>query len=529
MEPSILSLLPPVLTIGLAIATRRILLSLGIGIVLGALLYAEWNPLTAAGFVWDTASVLVVAEGALAEEMYILTFVVLLGVMSALIRLSGGLHAFSDWIVTKVRSRRQAQTVPLVLGVVIFFDDAFSSLVGGNISRTVTDRYRVSRAKLSYLVDSMAAPIIILAPVSAWAAVTAGLMEGILEDNGVTDVAGYEAFVRTIPANYYAIAAILLVVATALLSINIGPMRRHERRAIETGELYDTAQGPAPGETDDASLPPREDGRVSDLLLPVGTLLGVTFVVSMAIGITGSAGEVTLLNILANTNVIQSLLIAGAAACAVSIVRLLSRGAPGQQIGRAVRSGIRSMLMAAVVLFLAWTTAGIIGELGVGEYVSRGLDGDLANTLLPVMLFVLAAFLAFSMGSTFGTFALILPISAAITSAVDPALIVPSFAAVMAGAIFGDHTSPLSDTTILSSIGSGVHLIDHVKTQLPYALIAAAVAATGYVGLGLTRSTTVGLVVTLVVMALTIVALRRWASDSPEPAREEAASSHGSA
>ena len=292
MEPSILSLLPPLITIGLAIATRRVLLALGVGIALGALLYAEWNVLAAVEFVYEVASGLVIAEGAVAEEMYILAFVFMLGVLTSLVYISGGLGAFAAWVTTKVRTRVQAQLVPIVVGIVLFFDDAFSSLVGGNVSRSVTDQRRISRAKLSYFVDSTAAPVIILAPVSGWAAFIALTMTGIFEANDITKYTGYEAFLLTIPTNYYAITALLFVFAVAFLGLNFGPMRKHEERAIRDGVLWDDSRGNVPGEAD-PTLQQRSDGRVRDLLVPVATLIGATLAIALWIGITGTDGALT--------------------------------------------------------------------------------------------------------------------------------------------------------------------------------------------------------------------------------------------
>ena len=306
MEPSILSLLPPVVAIGLAIATRKILLSLGIGIALGALLYTQWNILESVSLVAEVAGGLIIAEGAIAEEMYILAFVVLLGILTSFIYISGGLEAFSEWAITKVRTRFQAQLVPYILGIVIFFDDAFSCLVGGNVSRTITDKYRISRAKLSYIVDSTAAPVIILMPISGWAAFIAATMTGILNRNDVTRYSGYEAFLSSIPTMYYPITAILFVFAVAYFGLNFGPMRKHERRAVEEGELVDTSHGPVPGEAD-RDLPTRNDGRVIDLVVPVATLIGVTVAGALWIGISNTDGAITPMQILANTDVIISL------------------------------------------------------------------------------------------------------------------------------------------------------------------------------------------------------------------------------
>jgi len=421
MEPSILSLLPPVVAIGLAIATRRILLSLGIGIVLGALMYSQWDILASISLIAEVAGGLIVAEGAIAEEMYILAFVVMLGILTSFIYISGGLLAFSDWAVTKVRTRFQAQLAPYILGLVIFFDDAFSCLVGGNVSRTITDKYRISRAKLSYIVDSTAAPVIILMPISGWAAFIAATMTGILNRNEVTAFSGYEAFLGSIPTNYYAITAILFVLSVAYFRLNFGPMRKHERRAIEDGVLVDTSHGAVPGEADQ-DLPTRKDGRVIDLVVPVATLIGITVIGALWIGISNTDGAITPMQILANTDVIISLFYGGLVACAVSGAMLLLKRTPANQVATAGLSGIRSMLMAAAVLFLAWMTAEIIALLGIGEYLAGLINTGLAFSLLPALLFVLACFISFSMGSTFGTFGLILPIAAEIVVSVDLSL-----------------------------------------------------------------------------------------------------------
>jgi tetracycline resistance efflux pump len=245
------------------------------------------------------------------------------------------------------------------------------------------------------------------------------------------------------------------------------------------------------------------------------TLIGVTVIGALWIGISNTDGAITPMQILANTDVILSLFYGGLAACVLSGVMLLLKRTPANQVARAGLSGIRSMLMAAAVLFLAWMTAEIIALLGVGEYLAGLIGGGLAFALLPAILFVLACFISFSMGSTFGTFGLILPIAAEIVVSIDLSLLIPAFGAVLAGAIFGDHTSPLSDTTILSSIGSGIHLIDHVTTQIPYALVCAAASMVGYVALGLTRNLTVGLITALAALTVAVFVLRtRFATET---------------
>jgi len=340
-------------------------------------------------------------------------------------------------------------------------------------------------------------------------------MTEILNRNNVTQYSGYEAFLSSIPTMYYPITAILFVFAVAYFGLNFGPMRKHERRAVEEGTLFDASHGPVPGEAS-RNLPTREDGKVRDLMLPVATLIGVTLILALWIGISNTQGAITPMQVLANTDVIISLFYGGLAACALSATMLLLKRTPANRVARAGLSGIRSMLIAAAVLFLAWMTAEIISMLGVGEYLAGLIGGGLAFSLLPAILFVLACFISFSIGSTFGTFGLILPIAAGIVVSVDLSLLIPAFGAVLAGAIFGDHTSPLSDTTILSSVGSGIHIIDHVTTQIPYALVCAVASLAGFILLGFTRNIMVGLLTTLVALAVAVVVLRtRFASETP--------------
>ncbi|MGH3345269.1 MAG: Na+/H+ antiporter NhaC family protein [Carbonactinosporaceae bacterium] len=521
MEPSFLSLVPPLVTIGLAITTKRIFLSLGIGIALGALFYNEWNIVAGAAQIAEIAGGLIYAEGWITEEVYILLFILMLGVLTCFIRMLGGAQAFSEWASTKVRTRFQAQLATIVLGFLIFFDDAFSSLVVGNVSRPLFDKYRISRAKLSYLVDSTAAPVIIMTPISGWAAFIASVIAGLLASNEITDYSGYEAYLLTIPTNYYAITALLLVFAVAYFGINFGPMRKHEKLAREEGILFDASKGRVPGETDD-QVPTRDDGKVGDLVTPVLTLIGATVVVAAWIGISRTDGAVTPMTVLANTDVILSLAIGGLASCLVALAKMLLKRNPAKQTTAAFLAGVKSMLPAAAVLFLAWITAEIVGLLGVGEYLGALADGSLALSLLPVIFFLLSAVMSFSIGSTFGTFGLMLPIGAEIAASVDVSLLIPVFGAVLAGSIFGDHTSPLSDTTILSSVGSGIHLMDHVTTQLPYGLACALASSAGYIALGITKNMAVGLVVTLAALAVIILVLKSRFSDRASPLSEPA-------
>jgi tetracycline resistance efflux pump len=512
VENSFVSLLPPIVTIGLAIITKRIFVSLGTGVALGSLLLNEWDVVGAVSDVVALAGGLIYAEGTVTEEMYILFFILMLGVLTSYIHVLGGALAFTEWASKRVKSRFQAQLFPIVMGFIIFFDDAFSSLVAGNVSRPLTDKYRVSRAKLSYLVDSTAAPVIILVPISGWAAFITTVLAGIMVNLNVDRYTGYEAFLLTIPTNYYAITALVLVVAVAYFGLNFGSMRRHEERAVEEGVLFDASKGNVPGEAS-GDLPARDDGKVGDLVWPVVILIGVTVAMALWLGITRTEGSVTAMQILANTDVILSLAVAVFIATAVALAKVLSKGS-GDLASRGFATGIKAMVPAAGMLFLAWITAEIMGELGVGEYLGGLIEGTALLGLLPAILFVLAAFIAFSIGSTFGTFGVMLPIGAQIAVAGGgESLLIPVFGAVLAGSIFGDHTSPLSDTTILSSIGSGIQLVEHVTTQMPYALLAALASTIGYVVLGFTENMAIGLVTALGALAAGVFALKERFSD----------------
>lgn len=507
MEGTLLSLLPPVITIALTIITKRILLSLGVGIIFGALLANGWN-IAATFSTIGSIIVTVLGEGS------IFLFVLIIGAMSALIYLSGGIHAFSEWAVKKVKTPFQAKLVALLLGFVSFFDDAFSCLFRGSVIKPLTDRYNVSHSKLAYLLHSTSAPVIILMPISSWAAFIAALMATIFVDNGITQYQGYEAFLLTIPTNYYALSTIILVFVVAYFGINLGQMKRDERRAKEEGILFDTSRGTVPGQSAE-ELPAKSDGRLLDLFLPVIILVTVTIFLAARGGIAATEGAITPFKVLMNANVLGALVYGGLLACAFSIIRLLARKTAAGDIAKAVYTGAKSVLPSVVILFMALMTAQVIGLLGVGQYLASLIDGNMSLMWLPVIFFILSAFMSFSMGSTFGTFGLMLPIGAEIVAIVDVAYLIPVFGAVLAGCIFGEHSSPLSDTTILAAIGAGVHPIDHLMTQLPYAMVSSAVSIVGYVTLGLTKNIFIGLITMLAALAVIIVALVKSREKSP--------------
>ncbi|MCD8509915.1 MAG: Na+/H+ antiporter NhaC family protein [Bacillus sp. (in: Bacteria)] len=510
MDFGILSLIPPVLALLLVIVTRKVLLSLGVGILVGAFMLNHGSD----NVILDTITQITGIIGSIFIDdgwvntwyFYILLFLVLLGMIAALISLTGGSRAFGDWALSRVKTRTGAQFVSACIGILIFIDDYFSSLTAGNVSRPFSDRHNVSRAKLAYTVDSTAAAMCVLVPLSSWGAYIITIIAEILADT-TTNYSAFQAFMMIAPMNFYALFAILMVFAVAYFKLDIGPMRKHELHAIQTGELVDTAKGPVPG--DSSETEPLVQGRVSDLLWPIATLVAATVFFMIVTGIQGTEGQATLLAIFENTDVAGALLYGGLTALVVTVALAFNRRLTGKDVGVGLWAGTKSMLPAIYILIFAWTIGDIIGEIGTGDYLAHIIEESSMNiAYLPVILFAFAGFMAFSTGTSWGTFGIMLPIAGTIAIGTDVTLLLPMLAAVLAGSIFGDHCSPISDTTILSSTGAGSHHIDHVLTQLPYALIIGAIASVGFLVLGFTGNVLVALVATLGAFTLAIVGLR---------------------
>lgn len=497
MEGTIYSLIPPVLAILMVILTRRVLISLGVGILASALLLAGFHPI-------GTVERILQSFLAVFTDLwyvYILVFIIFLGIITAFISVSGGSVAFGEWAARRIKSRRGSKFLTVILGIVIFIDDYFNSLAVGQISRPITDRYKVSRAKLAYLIDSTSAPICVIAPISSWGAYIIATLGGIFVTLNVTEYTGLSAFMQMIPMNLYVFSALLMVFLVAYFNVNIGAMKSHETRAMETGELVDSNKT-VPGElTED--LPVSEKGKVGSLLWPIIALMVGVVAAMLWTGYTGSEGDISILAIFENTDPSAALFYGGLFALVVTFVlfaRQSSKGeVQGNLFGKVVVAGVKAMLPAVYILLLAWSITGLISDLETGTYLAdRIQESNMNIAWLPIIIFLVAGFTAFATGTSWGTFGLLLPIAAQIAVVTDIELLLPALAAVLAGAVFGDHCSPISDTTILSSTGANSNHIDHVLTQLPYALISAAVAAVGYIVLGLTGSTLLGLAVVLV-------------------------------
>ncbi|UPQ87010.1 Na+/H+ antiporter NhaC family protein [Vibrio sinaloensis] len=490
-----LSLLPPLVALSLAIITRRVLVSLGVGIVLGAVLLNDYSLANAAGYIGTTVSSVFVEDGGLNTwNMSIVGFLLLLGMMTALLTLSGGTRAFAEWAQSRVKSKRGSKLLAAFLGVFIFVDDYFNSLAVGAISRPVTDRFYVSRAKLAYILDSTAAPMCVIMPASSWGAYIMTIIGGILVSHGVTEYSALGAYVRLIPMNFYAIFALLMVFAVAWFGLDIGKMRDHEI-AASRGQGFAKEQAEDSQEAhelnEELDIVESSGGKVSDLVLPIVLLIVATVASMLYTGGQALAADGVAFNLLGafeNTDVGMSLIYGGLVGLVVALYTVFKQGLAFNQISRTLWIGAKSMFGAILILVFAWTIGSVIGDMNTGKFLSTLAQGNINPHWLPVILFLLAGLMAFSTGTSWGTFGIMLPIAGDMAGATDIALMLPMLSAVLAGSVFGDHCSPISDTTILSSTGARCNHIDHVATQLPYALSVAAVSCIGFVTLGMTAS-----------------------------------------
>jgi len=506
MENTIYSLLPPLLAILMVVITRRVLLSLGTGILAAALLLAEFNIGKTLSIMGDAIKGIFIADGELnTYSLFIILFLILLGIITAFISISGGSRAFGDWAMKRVKTRVGAQLVGAFLGVIIFIDDYFNALAVGQITRPITDRQKVSRAKLAYIIDSTSAPMCVISPISSWGAYIIALIGTILAAHGVKEYSAFSAFMQIVPMNFYALAALAMVFIVALRNVEIGPMKVHEDRAIQEGIVVDQSK-PVPGELKD-DLPTSTKGTVGDLVWPIAALVVGTIGAMLWTGLSAVEGEATIFKILENTDVTKSLVTGGLLGLAVSLIlfvrqAVVLKGVDTNVFGKGLLEGIKSMLPAIYILLFAWVIVDLIGRLETGTYLAGIVESSNMNiSFLPFLLFLVAGIMAFSTGTSWGSFGILLPIAGDIAAASDISMLLPALAAVLAGAVFGDHCSPISDTTILSSTGAGSNHMDHVMTQLPYALITAAISAVGFLVIGFTGSTFAALAVVGILLA----------------------------
>jgi Na+/H+ antiporter NhaC len=436
--------------------------------------------------------------------VYIILFLLIPGVITAFISISGGSRAFGDWAMKRVKTRAGAQLVAAVLGIIIFIDDYFNALAVGQVARPITDRQKVSRAKLAYIIDSTSAPVCVVSPISSWGAYIIALIGTILATHGVTEYSAFSAFMQMVPMNFYVWAALGMVFLVAFGNFNIGAMKAHEDRAFKEGQLYNPMK-PIPGELKD-DLPTSKFGSVGDLIWPIIALIVGTVGAMIWTGYQAAGENATLLLVFENTDVTLSLVLGGLLGLLVTFAvfyrqAFVLRGVKASIFSKGLWEGIKSMLPAIYILIFAWAIVDLIGRLGTGSYLAGVVENTHFNpAYLPLILFLIAGVMAFSTGTSWGSFGILLPIAGDIAAATDMSMILPAMAAVLAGSVFGDHCSPISDTTILSSTGAGSNHMDHVMTQLPYALICAGIATIGYLTVGITGSTIIALGVVVVIL-----------------------------
>ena len=482
------ALLPPIVAIALALITKEVYSSLFIGIVVGGLLYANF------GFEGTIRHVFldgIVASVSDTYNMGILIFLVILGAMVCLMNRAGGSAAFGRWAQTHIKSRVGAQLATIILGCLIFIDDYFNCLTVGSVMRPVTDKHRISRAKLSYLIDATAAPVCIIAPISSWAAAVAGFAE---------DGQGLNLFIRAIPFNFYALLTILMMVGISLLKIDYGPMARYERNAMESGDLF---SGKNPYDT----MEVEEDvshGRVMDLVLPI-----VLLILCCVTGMLYSGGffdGVGFVEAFSASDASVGLLLGSAFALVFSLIYFgLRRSMSFSSMMSCIPEGFKAMVPAILILSFAWTLKAMTDSLGAKYFVRDFVYSNASQVqmFLPAIVFLIGCLLAFATGTIWGTFGMLIPIVQSVFPMDNP-LSVVCISACMAGAVCGDHCSPISDTTIMASAGAQCDHVNHVSTQLPYAITVAAVSFVSYVIAGFLPKAWIALPIAIVLMLLTL-------------------------
>jgi Na+/H+ antiporter NhaC len=492
MDFGILSLLPPLLAIIMAVITKQVLLSLFAGIWVGATMVAGWNPVMGLIESFRTFIFKALGDGWNASVIIML---MLVGAFAAMIERGGGAHAFADALSKKIKTRKQGQIIAWAGGLAVFFSDSSNAVIVGPIFRTITDKLKISREKLAYIVDSTSAAVPALLPITAWGAFLVGLIANQFEEAS-HPVEPFNAFVYSMPYMFYLIGCILLVFLIAYFGKDFGPMAKAERRAHKEGKLIGDGAKPIRKEVT-ITLPEGSQPTVWNMIIPVITL------VAMILGMflwTGGFPEKGVLAALGSGSSIISLTMAFLIATIVAAV--MSIQAKVFSFSEALDAGvegIRQMLEAILILILAWAIGGAAKAVGTSAFIVSATENFMTPSMIYVSVFVAASFTAFSTGTSWGTFGIFMPIAIPIALSLD-ASVYPAIAAVTCGGVFGDHCSPISDTTVLSSIGCTCDHIDHVKTQFPYAGLGGAAAIVGFIVAGITGSAIVSLIIAMAVL-----------------------------
>ncbi|MBQ8612741.1 MAG: Na+/H+ antiporter NhaC family protein [Ruminiclostridium sp.] len=473
------ALVPPLVAIILALLTKEVYSSLFVGILIGALFFAGFNPETAMNHMIDDGFLAVLSDK---WNVGILIFLVILGTMVCLMNKAGGSAAFGEWAKKHIKSRVGAQIAMVILGVLIFIDDYFNCLTVGSVMKPVAKKHNISSCKLAYLIDATAAPVCIIAPISSWAAAVAGFVEG--EDP-------FTLFISAIPYNYYALLTIIFMIGVILLKIDFGPMRQYEKFA---------AAGIDPGDEEKNSAGSEETinpkARVFDLVFPI-----ITLIISCVFGMIYTGGFFTGTNFIdafSDCNASKGLVIGSLLALIITIiVYLIRRVVSFKDCMEAIPEGFKAMVPAILILTFAWTLKAMTDSLGAGVFVEAVVKEYVIDLqfLLPAIIFVIAALIAFATGTSWGTFGILIPIVVDVFQSVDHTMMIIAISACMAGAVCGDHCSPISDTTIMASAGARCNHVKHVSTQLPYAITVAGISFFMYIVASLIKNPVICLII----------------------------------
>lgn len=492
------SLLPPIIAIVLALITKEVYSSLFIGILAGGLIYANFN--------FETTVVHTLSDGfvnsiADSYNIGILIFLVLLGAMVAMMNKAGGSKAFGRWAAKHIKSRLGAQVTTIILGCLIFIDDYFNCLTVGSVMRPVTDKHNISRAKLAYLIDATAAPVCIIAPISSWAAAVAGFAKGAGAESGMS------LFINAIPFNFYALLTIVMMFYLAFRKFDFGPMKKNEINAMN-GDLFTVELQESVEEMEGS-----EKGRVYDLIIPV-----LFLVISCVVGMIYSGGFFTagedgfhdIVTAFSNSDASVGLVYGSFAAVIFTVIYFMCRRVLNfKKAMDCVPEGFKAMVPAILILCCAWTLKTMTDSLGAKIFISDLIEGSAGSLqiFLPAIIFLIAVGLSFSTGTSWGTFGILIPIVLSVFSGADGNITIVAVSACMAGAVCGDHCSPISDTTIMASAGAQCNHLNHVSTQLPYALLVAAVSCVGYIIAGFVPNAFIALPCAIALMIGTLAVI----------------------
>ena len=487
------ALVPPVVAIGLALITKEVYSSLFVGVLMGGILYSGFSFEGTITHIFEDGMISVLSDS---YNVGILIFLVILGAMVCLMNRAGGSAAFGQFAADHIKGRVGAELATILLGCLIFIDDYFNCLTVGSVMRPVTDKFKVSRAKLAYLIDATAAPICIIAPISSWAAAVTGFVEG--ED-------GFSIFVRAIPYNFYAILTIVMMIGMVLLRTEFGSMKFHEKNALK-GDLYTT-----PGRPYDTEKQPEVSvrGTVLDLLIPI-----ISLIICCMVGMLYTGGFFSgedFVTAFSQSDASLGLTMGSFFGLLITIgLYQVRRVLKFSECMACIPEGFKSMVPAIMILSFAWTLKAMTDSLGADVYVATVVASSARSLLnfLPAIIFVVGCFLAFATGTSWGTFGILIPIVVAVFENSNPDLMIISISACMAGAVCGDHCSPISDTTIMASAGAQCEHVNHVTTQLPYAVTAAAVSFVSYIIAGFVQSAWIALPIAIALMVATMFVIR---------------------